>query len=148
MRPITILNDEACVRGTFISILTDSGILTDSAQKIITEINQRTEGNVTKIGPEEVKFIMRDIFTKWASAEVKIPNDFQALERINNVTSFGILFWLGNANGNNRHATRLVCIGDNNLTVVDTTFGQIISCDFEKIFEISPCGFYFIKMEK
>jgi hypothetical protein len=145
---IALIKDSACFRGTIKSILEDSDCTEKIKSEVLKKVNLRTNGDITNIRPSKVEEVVKDCFRKTASVEVLKEADFENLETISNTDSFGILFWRGNKDGGNQHATRFVRKDNNKIVLMDPTSGQLMEKDAAELFNFSTLGFDFIKLEK
>lgn len=149
---ITLVQDDACFRGAVKSILEDAGIDQNKKEEIIKIIDDHTQGTVTSIFPcssnpdEDFNKLFKN-YLKAISPKTNIPSSQieTELQMVNlNTNTFCLLFWEGNAKGENRHVTRYCELQGDKVLLMDPTKGEICYFFLEELSSLSPNGFSII----
>ena len=146
---MTEIQDDACFRGTFKSILLDSKYSDEISKPVFDKIINKTTGNETFIEPKEVSELTREMFNQ---CEVKKGKEVSEIlnegEKIDNENSFGAIFLKGNSNGQNRHVARVISRQENGFVLMNPTDGKIRPYSAEELQGYSPEGFAIVVMKK
>ena len=149
MQKITKIKGDACFRGTFKSILSDSGYSDESVKSILDDIENKTGGNQTYIEPSDVPALVFNSFKDCEVIPINNINDISNQnQKVDNETSFGVFFFRGNSAGINRHVTRLVALSEDNLVLMNPEKGEIRPFSFNELKTLSPKGFDLIVIKK
>src|SRR5947207_8357464 len=134
------IQDDACFRGTFKSILSECSL--EARNFILEKIEEKTVGDSTYIEPQEVENLVSKCFKVDKNISINKLDDLSAeANKVDNKTSFGILFLKGNASGGNRHATRFISQNPNEIQVMDPQIGKCVTRSFDQWNQLSPEGF-------
>lgn len=156
------IQDNACVMGTFESILIDSKCpktIKDNIIKLLDNRKDTKDPNIISINLtdiKDIKDIVKEFFEIEILTEIQSSTEFYKIEEIDNIISFGVLFLQGKNNPtddneynvDNKHATRFINKVDNSVLLMDPKQGRLIRFPFNVIDDCSPNWFVFVKITK
>ncbi len=144
---MTEVQDSNCVRGCLKSLLIDAGCNSSDIDGLLSKLN--TQGNITRDTPDEVANLLQYIFSKRKVYTLKNIQEIRCLPIfIDNVSSFALLFWEGNNNGQNRHCTRYASHTANSIKLMDPQTGKTKGFTFDFLDNLSPKGFTLLYLRR
>jgi len=147
MPTYSVINDTACLRGAFKSIMLDCSWPDDKKGGILQIVEDKTHGDITEIVPRDVESIVKVCFPRCTIIKVNKITDLLAMHfDIDNIKSFGILFCNGDPQGNCQHAVRFISKLPIGIELIDSTSHSNIPLyvGSEELETCSPLGFVLV----
>lgn len=149
---ITTIQNDACFLGSIVSLLIDCNCTQEQKDEIIIKTRNLMVGNnpnTTYIEPNSVPDFLKEIFGNSSVYHYEDINEISSLVvSINNQSTFALLFWNGNNNGENRHVTRYVKHFESYIELMEPSCGKLQYYDYSYLQNLSPNGFDLVYLEK